>query len=592
MTKIRTRPLILNTACTLFIALAGSSGPALAGVYDDTAAWWHLDYDPNYSPAATNVALLDEIRDQRDWGTTSTKGVTGKHATAIRGPLGGPLWTNAPVVCPAGGQAYGALSLHFQQETNALGQVFPDAIKIENFKLNDSCAIVTRFLWNGITYNTSFPGWIYNNSLDWNGKKGWMFGVRHDGGNRLGMYVGQTALYMDSTSVTTGKWYDAAAVLTDNGTNGPDTVEFYLWPEGGTLVYQKVTTTAVTNEVSGSGGVIGSESFQDGYSSPTNSNSGKSFKGLINHLALWDRALSYEEVLEAFCQPQPLIQVGLNNGNNTDLRAESETDADYVFGDPWHTMRRAVTTNYREATLKVPLNAIQKSLGYLFHVNTLTPASSTVDLSLIVNTTTNVTRKAAAGSADLYWHIPASQLITGTNSFTLRYETGTSSFTSFDWMELGGSWQVGTNNNSAAEFVVESAVGDHFYVTDPNLKHLERAVVQGSDTNTVLHFVLSPEMVTNHFFTYTTRVVQQGYNAGTMPTAPFPFSIDVNGQRMVQSSGVPDNTLVSIPFDRGDLKAGENTVNLMFNSTNGWLQFDFHRLEVAPWPGGLLFFLR
>ena len=36
----------------------------------------------------------------------------------------------------------------------------------------------------------------------------------------------------------------------------------------------------------------------------------------------------------------------------------------------------------------------------------------------------------------------------------------------------------------------------------------------------------------------------------------------------------------------------KDTVNLIFNSTNGWLQFDFHRLEVAPWPVGTMLFMR
>jgi len=574
------------------------AGTATAGVYDDAAAWWHLDYDPNYNPAVTNVALLDEIRDQRDWGTTAAKGSTGKHATGIRGPLGGPLWTNAPVVCPAGGQRYGGFSLSFKQATNALGQIFPEAIKIENFRLNDSSAIVTRFYWDGIAYRSDFPGWIYNNSLDWNNKLGWMFGVRGDVGNRLCILAGQTSIYMGAT-VVTGKWYDAAAVLTDNGPTNTDTVELYLWPEGGTLAYEKFTTPAITNSLGGSGGVIGAESFQDGYTYPTSSNSGKSFKGMINHIAVWDRALSYNEVLEAFCFPQPVVQIGINNEKDTDLRIESEAGAQYVAGAPWHTMRRAVTASAPDATLAIPLNDLQTNLNYVFHLNTLNTSrpDQKAKLRFAVNTTTNPVLQTAGPNQDLFWPIPRSQLVAGTNTFTLSYAGGTASYVTFDWMELGGSWQIGTNNNSAGEFIVESSAGDHFYITDPIWTHLERAVVQGSDSNTVLHFSLSPEMVSNVVFSYTTRIVQQGCNTGTSPTPPYPFSIGVNGRILYQSTnGLPDNTLVKIPFQPGDLRAGANDINLMFNSTNGWVQFDFHRLETEtwtlPWPGGTLFFLR
>ncbi len=576
----------IATFAWLMVLFMLPSGSARGGVYDSAAAWWHFDYAPNYTPGSANVANTNEIRDQRDWGTAAVKGASGKHATAVYGPIGGPEWTNCPVVCPAGGQKYGDYSMWFHPLTNGIGQVYPDAFQVANFCLPNSATILTRFLWNGFTFSSSYPGWIYNNALDWNGKKGWMFGMTS--GPRLSLLIGQTTLSLDTYTVVTGKWYDAAAVLTDNGTN--DTVEFYIWPQDGTLLYKKYSTNVVLT-ASGSS-IIGGEPAATSYGYATNSNNGKTFAGVLNHLAVWNRALSYEEVLEAFCYPQPLIQIGLNNNGNTDLRAEAEVDAEYNLGDPWHTMRRAVTSSTREATIKVPLSSIQAGLGYLFHVNTLTPANTYANLSLIVNTVTNATQQATSGSTDLYWQVARNQLITGTNSFTLRYEGGTAAYTSFDWMELGGSWQIGTNNNNAGEFIVESSAGDHFYITDPNWKHLERAVVQGSDTNTVLHFVLSPEMVTNHFFTYTTRVVQQGNNPNTAPTPPFPFSIGVNDRIMVQSTGVPDNTLVNIPFERGDLRAGENTVNLMFNSTNGWLQFDFHRLEVAPWPSGMLFFLR
>ena len=66
-----------------------SPGFSQAGVYDDTAAWWHFDYDPNHDPQAVNVAAADEIRDQRDWGTAAVKGASGRHASGVRGVLGG-----------------------------------------------------------------------------------------------------------------------------------------------------------------------------------------------------------------------------------------------------------------------------------------------------------------------------------------------------------------------------------------------------------------------------------------------------------------------------------------------------------------------
>ena len=84
-------------AVILCTSVLGTVSPCFshAGVYDDAAAWWHFDYDPNHDPLAVNVAAADEIRDQRDWGTAAVKGAGGRHASGVRGVLGGPLWTNA-----------------------------------------------------------------------------------------------------------------------------------------------------------------------------------------------------------------------------------------------------------------------------------------------------------------------------------------------------------------------------------------------------------------------------------------------------------------------------------------------------------------
>jgi len=581
-----------SAACACLTLLLGFvSGAARAGVYDDAAAWWHFDYDPNQN----GLAETDEIRDQRDWGTTATKGASGKHATAVRGQAGAPHWTNSTAFRPAGGQEYGGKSISFQTAVDpATSNCWPDTFLVSNLGLAGSATLLTRFRWDGYPTELEKVSWLYNNALEWNAYRGWLFGVRSNAFPRLSLYTQRSEVMMD-VSLTNGVWYDVAVVLTDGSAVTNDTIEFYLWRQNGALSYRKVATTVVTNSIGTGGTIIGCEASPTGYAT---SNARKSFVGEVNHLAVWNRALSYNEVMEAFGNPQPLFQVGIKNNKAEDLRAEYETDSEYWPGEPWHTMRRAVTATDPEATLKIPLNALQTNLNYVFHLKTLNTSQpyQKAKLQLAVNATTNVALSAGQ-SQDLFWPVPKEQLVGGTNTFTLRHVGGTSPFVTFDWLELGGSWQVGLDNLSAgSDFEIEGSVGDDFYITDPNWKHLERAVVQGSDSNTVLHFVLSSEMVTNATFSYTTRIVQQGRNPDTLPVPPYPFSIGVNGRILYQSAtGVPDNTLVSIPFQPGDLRPGENSINLMFNSTNGWLQFDFHRLNVAtwelPWPGGTLFML-
>ena len=571
-------PLLTHLLAALILTLTGLS-PARAGVYDDCAAWWHFDYDAN----SNRLAETGEIRDQRDWGTAAAKGSTGRHAAFSYGPLGTPAWTN-DVASAAGGDRYGGMSMAFAALTNGSALCWPDTFWVTNFVLKGSATIVTRFRWDGFAVNSSNPGWIYNNGLSWNEKIGWMFGVRDD--NRLGMYVGQENVKLTSASVTTGIWYEAAAVLTDNG--GSDTVEFYLWTTNATLVYQKVASVSVTNGASTSvGTIIGAEATATGYSS---GNALKAFKGSINHIAVWNRALSYAEVLQAFGSPQPLLQVGLNNNSLSDLRPESESVPTYTPGAPWNTLRRAVTAAYRDATLAVPLAAHQK-LNYVLHVKTLTDSGSSAGLSLIVNSKTNATQTAGPGT-DLYWYIDKGTLLTGTNTFTLRYVSGPCAYAGIDWLELGGAWQIGYEDGNQAEFVNESAVGDHYYVTDPNWMHVERALTFG-DTNLVLHFALSSELAKKYYFTYTTRIIGQGPSSLTN----YPFSVSVNGLYSKSFPAQANGTYVNIPVDRAVMLPGENTFNIMYNgplngTEGGWIQFDFHRLTLAEAPKGTLLRIR
>jgi hypothetical protein len=174
--------------------------------------------------------------------------------------------------------------------------------------------------------------------------------------------------------------------------------------------------------------------------------------------------------MQAFGNPQPLFQIGLDNDSLTDLRPESEAGPTYTPGDPWNTMRRALNAAYSDVTLRIPLTNDQANLNYAVHVKTLTDSGATAGLALIVNHTTNATQTASNGG-DLFWYIPSLQLTTGTNSLMFRYEGGTSASVGFDWLDVGGAgrWDTRTTNN--AEFIYESGAGDHFYVTDPNWLH-------------------------------------------------------------------------------------------------------------------------
>ena len=594
----------------------------MAGVFDDVKLWWHLDFDSN----SDGIAQLDEIRDQTDWGDLTTKGSSGHHAYNMSTP-DSIDWTNG-VPITSGGLPYGDMALEFQPQTNivytyttnqvevvttnetnevstnmvdvvttnSINQCWPETMKVLNASVAGDSTILCRFRWDGPAMETwNQPSWIVNNALNWSGWLGWMFGVRrYDNNYYLGMYIGQEPQYYYGVPLVRGKWYEAGAILRDNGTS--DTVTFYLWPEDywedetqqndkSGLTWQTYNSTRITNHVTSADIYVGGESQY--WSLGTGDNASKSFRGALNYLAMWDRALSHNEMLEAFGYHTPLVTLGINNGDNQELIIESQGSSVYDVGDPWHTMPRAVTTGLPESTIRTELTDLQAEQNYVVHIDTVSTASSLpADIELIVNSTTNETISAVPGQ-QLFWDVPPEQLASGTNTFTIRYVGGEASWLSWDWLEIAGSWQVGYDNGDQWEFVREAYYSPDYFLSDPVWKHLRRAIVGHAPVDKLrLNFSLSQEIIDRYDFTYTAEIRAQGKGTGVTNEIPFPVTLKINDHIITNGLAVPDNTAVSFELPDSVLTNGNNSIEwIMEPEASIWSQFDYHKMEMALPPG-------
>lgn len=532
-------------------------GQSWGSIYDTATAWWHFDY-------ADSGTITDpsEVRDARDWYTPA-----GWKATSIYGT---PEWTIQSVSGPGGGQNYGGRSILFTPAVDPGGNVTPDYIEISNLALAGSSTLVTRFRFDGYASDWTAT-WLYRNAFGYGdpnqpGYGGWLFGL--EGTNRnLRLLFGNVS-FRASLTVNIGTWYDAAVVVTDNGTN--DSIEFYLWDENGALQYQKITTDRITKNIGSAYTRIGAEDAAG--------NAKKAFQGAINHLAVWNRALSTAEVLEAFGYPGPLWQIGLDNNANVDFNVENSSGNNYTIGEPWGKLSRAVTS-YGNSQVHINFNAdaLQAALPYVFHLDMATQ-SGNIGFSVLVNGQ-KLGTFTANSNTDYLVYVPAGLLQTGTNTLTLQYESGTG-YTTWDWMEFGGSWQVGYDDNSQAEFIAEGSAPDDFYVWDPNWQHLERAVTV-SDPEVNLHFTLSEELA-DFAYLYTTKIILQG-------GGNHPIDILINGQLLASLPAQPNGTYVNLFILPDQLRPGDNYLTLRYQDTvTGWVQFDFHRLSVfVPEPASV-----
>ena len=531
------------------VVLVAVASPGMAGVYDDVRAWWHLDYADSGAITA-NAQATNEIRDQRLWGSNG-----GYKATAVNGT---PEWTSSgvPALGPAGGLTRGGRALVLDDSSGSEG------FEVNNLSVAGDAALALRYKWDG-SIEHGGAATIYSNGFGWSANKGWM--LRLTGAGDPQFYYGQGNSTNAGWTTTPGEWYDLAVVLDEDGAS--DTVTFYRNGPGGAV-------EKVTRSVNWFGGEVNSTTTRVGYEG-TNY---KYFGGELESIALWGRALSETDVQDAFRSPDPAWSLGIDNGTSDDLRLESQADADYTLGEPWHEMRRAVTAGNNQANVHFDLDANQAALQYVGHVNVSTVGAGTGSIALLVNGHNLGTRTVTAGD-DVTWLVSANALNVGANVATIQYGSGT--WVSLDWLELGGAWQVGTDNNSAGEFEAEWLAGDDFYITDPNLKHLERAITAG-DPDIDLHFNLS-DVLAEFSYLYTTRVVSQ---AGNDP-ANHPFDILVNGILAASYATQPDNTQIDLLIGSDWLHAGDNVITLRYQSPNGWSQFDFHRLQAVPEPATL-----
>lgn len=189
-----------------------------------------------------------------------------------------------------------------------------------NASVTGSSTMITRMRWDGaisgLDDNTN--QWIINNGFGgWSeadlASKGYLFGLTTSGG--LYYYtaaantgLGQTPSGSSHTYTTTGlslvvgEWYDIAMVLNDfdDGIKSTGQVTFYVVGSDGQLQTFSSSATTWVSPLANTTLQLGGESAGTG-----TVNQRKSFNGAMDYLAMFDTALTQEEVTAIFAAPEP-----------------------------------------------------------------------------------------------------------------------------------------------------------------------------------------------------------------------------------------------------------------------------------------------
>ena len=457
-----------------------------------------------------------------------------------------------------------------------------------------------RFRWDGpvdrwntskVT-NTLAEAFIINAGWNWNNKSGMMIGLHKDGYLR---YSGGQDNYGNfSITVRTNVWTDCAVVAK----NGQLTA--YLCQAGGLLQTNSVTLSAnslgadPTSREIRLGGLQG----QSYWNIPQNYGDGgdnlwKVFRGSLHSFASWPRALSADEVRQAFAWPKTdLVKLGTVNGSSLEFAGGTSSATTAGVQNDHALMPATLAAEHPSVAITFNVPAQSAGLGQVLRVTGT--GSGTLTANVSVNGTA-AGRVAVSGGRTGLLFLKGVLFHAGANSLTLT-RISSAGDVAFDAVALGGGFQVGNqDNNEMSDFSDTDTHYLHYYATDGNWKHVMGRIMAINESHnyrkTRLHVYIPKEIAghSNYSVRFSFKV-----NVKDGPSGQ-PFGLYLNGAETpifaaAVQSGAWREFKCKISADR--LLAGDNTLAIAndypCNTYVGLFGFDFFRFETVFNPGLIL----
>ncbi len=168
-----------------------------------------------------------------------------------------------------------------------------------------------------------------------------------------------------------------------------------------------------------------------------------SFTGDIQQFAIWNRALSKQDMLDAFGEPRPyLVRVGLGNGNSSEFGGERTSGGERAVDtqDGYGEISSVFMTNDKltVAFIGRPGEAGLRQYAFARAV----PGSATGRFSLLVNGV-QCGERLVRPTGTAVWCVPQHVTVEGRNTVILKRVDSGSGAVELDNFSLGGSWQIG-----------------------------------------------------------------------------------------------------------------------------------------------------
>lgn len=201
-------------------------------------------------------------------------------------------------------------------------------------------------------------------------------------------------------------------------------------------------------------------------------NNARHFVGSMHRFAMWNRALSTNEILEVFSEKAPTWRLGADNGTAGEF-AGSDTGAVSVNAALWEKTSPVISSSGRTFKFNVGSGSADYETWVRFKPDLLSAAGK---LSVKVNSSSLSAITITPGESS-YIKIPAKKLKTGENTLVLTRTDGGSGNIMFDYIEMNGSWSIGKPGSWTGDF---NSSSDSKYKTlnvgDAHTDHYSREI--------------------------------------------------------------------------------------------------------------------
>lgn len=328
------------------------------------------------------------------------------------------------------------------------------------------------------------------------------------------------------------------------------------------------------------------------------SKSKSSFTGSCQQIAIWNRALSDDEIYEAWGAPRPaLMRIGVVNGTSSEFggvrSASAQTfNANQYWRDNWTTMQAGDVW-----TFNVPVAENEAGLSQAF-IFKATSDSGLGTLSLSVNGT-HLSNQRITSGGQAVWYVKGKNLKAGNNVLSLTSNSGSADI-KLDAVSLEGSFQVGVRNKTGKNLNVSNVANEQGFVqhsASANPNHWSRGWdTYNAGTNQNLRVWFSPALVASAKMRFT--IAPLSYPILKTFTGAERVRMSVNGHEFAQLAPVKLDGLynydpISYDLDPNWLRAGWNDFKFETTSNKtGYFLNDFVRIDIRSWNSGLLLLFR